>query len=351
MASKTGRGHLRLLLLLMPVVLLAPLVAACSSGPTGAASASGRSPSSLLVLRKEGKQVTVWRLNGGKEEQIAQLPGQAALAAVSPDSKTVAYLPMRAGRVLWLLDDTGQVKTLQLSARGLRVIDALTWISPSQVVLSGGPGTKGAEYYSDTRSERDRLYILSVATGTVKPFRNIRGTEPSAAPDAGKMTYVSFTNPRPYMGDKSLPGLDENLVLLNLEKKGAGQVVITGQIYVGMMRYFGTPQLASDGRNLLTRETYTDTSISYSLRDSQPDWGLGRIGTTSGLCGLRHSAQSAQPGGGLGLRREQWRTLQDAEGRRHRRQPSLVAERRFGHSLNCPHCRPGPEPGPAGARR
>ncbi len=257
---------------------------AASSAPVSSASgstaAARQSPSpnpstvaagaSLLVVRNAGHAEALWRIDPttGRAVRVGRLDGRAARAEASPDGSAVAYLsvPEKGGPRVWLSSGSSAPKSVSLASAGVKYLYSATWLSPTRLLLCGA--TSGGAYHPDA-DRNCRFYALSTTSGQVRPFRNLRGVEPSAAPLIGKLAFVTFTHPGLYLGQKGMQGIDENLMLLDLRKKQAAPtLVISQQIYLGMMRMFNSPQLSPNGKYVLTMQTATDTGVTYSVCDA-----------------------------------------------------------------------------------
>lgn len=238
--------------------------------PSPTAGASGLSgSSSLLVVHDKGRSHTLWRLDPttGQTVKVGDIPGKTSRAVVSPDGKSVAYLvdQGKGGPVIWLGYGPGAPKVLSLGSGGDGYVNGMTWISLTQLLVCGGPIS--TENASPHRSANPRFYVLTVASGQVRPFRNLRGAEPSAAPGVGRVVFVKFTNPRRYRGQPGMAGIDENLMLFDLRKGAQAEILLSQQTYRGMFRAFNSPQLSPNGKYMITTATGTDVGVSYSLRD------------------------------------------------------------------------------------
>ena len=266
---------------LVACLLVATATAGCggSTGSTASSPSARPSPNtspstiataaSLLVVRKVGRTDTVWHLDPatGQAVGVGRLHGVAAQAEASPDGAVVAYLPApeKQGPRVWLSYGSGAPRAVSLASAGLKYLDSATWLSPTRLLLCGA--TSGGAYYSGA-DRNDRFYVLSTTSGRVRPFRDLRGVDPSAGSRAGKLAFVTFTHPGLYLGVKGEQGINENLMLLDLRKKQAATLVISQQIYVGMMRMFNSPELAPSGKYVLTVQTGTDTGVTYSVCDA-----------------------------------------------------------------------------------
>ena len=219
---------------------------------------------SVLVARSAGDHDALWLLSplDGTPTAAGRLPGKAGAVAVSPDGANVAYLPGNGSPRLWIGYGPLAPKTVSLRGAGVKRVRGLTWIDAQRLIVSGV--TSGSASYLD-----DKLYLVNVATGKVRAFRDLRGNEPSAAPAAGKLAYVKFTT----VSTGRVAVVRESLKLLNLGGKGAGRTLTSEQyqVFAGH-RAFSQPQLSPDAAWLLTGETGSDVRVTYALRTAQ--WGV-----------------------------------------------------------------------------
>jgi hypothetical protein len=113
------------------------------------------------------------------------------------------------------------------------------------------------------------LFLVNVATGKVRAFRDLRGTEPSAAPAAGKVAYVRFTTIVPGTAkNRNTPTIRESLKTLSLTGKGGGRTVWSEQYQLfADYRAFSEPRVSPDGAWFLTGMTGSDVRVTYAIRD------------------------------------------------------------------------------------
>jgi hypothetical protein len=118
-------------------------------------------------------------------------------------------------------------------------------------------------------SVSDRLYLVNAATGKVRAFRDLRGTEPFAAPVAGKVAYVKLTTIVPgTRRNNYTPTVRESLKILSLTGRGSGRTVWAEQYQVpAEYRAFSRPQVSPDGSWFLTGTTGSDVRVTYAIRD------------------------------------------------------------------------------------
>jgi hypothetical protein len=276
-ASRRSRSPLALIVLVTTLLAVAAALVAGGRGPEAAAAgpadgaaapAQAPSPSSqrILVARSAGGHETLWLVSpaDGAASAAGSLPGRAGRVAVSPNGLNVAYLPASQAPRVWIGYGPKAPRTVSLAAAGVTAVDGLTWISSDRILVSGTISGR----YAD--ADRDRLFVVTVSTGKVSAFRDLRGTEPSAAPGVGKVAYVRLTTLAP--GDAQHPGaplIRESLRILSLAGSGGGSE-LAFQRYRRFVDYraFQEPKLSPTGKWLLTGQTGSDVSVTYSLRET-----------------------------------------------------------------------------------
>jgi hypothetical protein len=282
---RTSVPLLRHIIRVVGVALLAAaLLAACggSSGdstsapsamPSAAASLSSSSPvaaldvpGSLLVVRKdESRRWAVWRVTPGDASQsrFCALPTEPYSVAVSPGGARAAYLSLSFGPAFTTVDlPSGAVHRVSLARLGVKGVDRATWISDSELVVSGS--RDDAYGWPET----DRLYVVSADTGRARAFRGLRGTEPSAAPNVGTLVYASLRTLSPgtaAYGNAAL--VREDLRTLRIRGTHApGQMATDTYRVYAAYRAFANPFVSPDGRHVLSAITGSDVSAIYELR-------------------------------------------------------------------------------------
>ncbi len=237
-----------------------PAATVASPGTLSAAPSSQR----ILVVRRAGDHDALWLVSpaDGIAVPAGALPGVAGHVAMSPDGLNVAYLPASQAPRVWIGYGPKAPKTVSLARAGVKAVDGLTWISSDRILVSGTISGTHADVY------RDRLFVVTVSTGAVRAFRDLRGTEPNAAPGVGKVTYVRLTTVAP--GDAQHPDaplIRESLRILDLAGSGGGREVAFER-YRRFVDYraFQEPKLAPGGAWLFTGQTGSDVSVTYSLR-------------------------------------------------------------------------------------
>ena len=271
MVTPIVRPHLFVLAVLVACGLAAGLWWLAPGPSAGAASAASAgkdaraaAPQSVLVVRRAGDHDALWLLSpvDGTPTAAGELPGIAGDVAVSPDGLSAAYLPENGAPRLWIGTGPLAPKTISLTGAGVRRVHGLTWIDDGRLMVSGATRASAG-------SVSDRLYLVNAATGKVRAFRDLRGTEPSAAPAAGKVAYVRFTTIVPGTPkNQNTPTIRESLKILSLKGRGAGRTVWTEQYQVfAEYRAFSRPQVSSDGLWYLTGSTGSDVRVTYAVRD------------------------------------------------------------------------------------
>lgn len=257
----SARRHVALAALAALILAAAALFGAAASSARAAGwGAKGYldDRESILVVRPDGARDALWLVNpeDGSSVAAGTLPGRAGAVAAAPDGLTVAYLPASGAARVWLADGADG-RTILLSSRGVRRVQGLAWIDARRLVVSGA-----------TRNTRNpleyRLYVVDMATGTVKPFRRLAGLDPSAAVGAGKLAYVSITK----VTGGSAPLARERLKLLTVAGTGAGRTIAKTQYrLLAGRRSFSRPALSPNALWLLTGKTGGDARVTYAVRD------------------------------------------------------------------------------------
>ena len=266
-------------------LLGAAMLAACggssggsSSAPSASASAAAPFsssspvavldvPGSLAVVRKDGPgRFGVWRVTPSEASQtrVCALPTEPYSVAVSPGGTRLAYIPLSFGPVFTTVDlPSGDVRRISLAGLGVKGIDALTWISDTQLVVSGSRG--GGAY---GLAETDRLFVVSASTGRASAFRGLRGTEPSAAPNVGTLVYASLRTLSPgTAANGHSPVVREDLETLRIKGTHGPLAMATDTYRVyAAHRAFANPFVSPDGRRVLSAITGSDVSAVYELR-------------------------------------------------------------------------------------
>ena len=224
-----------------------------------AAGAAGTSEA-LLVARRAGAKDDLVRLTDQTSQTVGTLPGRAVSAVAAPDGSAVAYLPMKWGPRFWVATPSGEVRTVSLASLGVTFVDAVTWSSPTQLIVSG------CKQRREPNPAKDFLYEVTAGSWTVKRFRGLRGAEPSAAPQAGTLAFVRITDVGPAPDRPWARRLREQLLLLDLNG-GAAPKVIETETYSSTLdlRSFFEPQLAPDGEHVVTATSGSDITVNYRV--------------------------------------------------------------------------------------
>ncbi|MBE3032697.1 MAG: hypothetical protein IMZ74_05790, partial [Actinobacteria bacterium] len=241
---------------------------ASSHTPTAAApaphSVPTRAPSSIAVVRREGGRDALWSVApaGGVATKLADMKFRPVRIEASPYGTKLALLPSAGGPRVFVYDRaTGTLKSLSLAARGVRQVDAVTWLSNSRLLVSGSRTGIGAYALND------RLYVLNVATGKSAWFRKLQGTEPSVAAQAPRLVYVRLSDAGP---DPNQPGtrlVSEKLLSLKLVSGGTPRLIARARYSGGYdIRASRDPRVSPDGRSVITSTTGSDVSVTYTLR-------------------------------------------------------------------------------------
>jgi hypothetical protein len=242
--------------------------ASTPSSPSPAASPIGVAPidvdGSLVVVRKEGERWTLWRVSPSKatEERFGELPFEPAHAACSPDQRRIAYLkaswPSRGWRRALAIVDvgTGKVRWPTLRGTGLRAVDAMTWLSSSELLVSG-PVPMG-----HASPEDDRLFVVDVASYELSSFRYLRGTEPSAARAVGEVVYRRL---KTLEETEDGPLVREELVLHDVDTGSESTALGADYIIYAAGNAYERPVVSPDARYVLAAETGSDPSVRWDL--------------------------------------------------------------------------------------
>ena len=190
--------------------------------PVTVTPAAERAPAgAVLVVRRTGDHDALWRLSpvDGTPTAAGDLPASAGDVAVSPDGHNAAYLPENGAPRLWIGKGPLAPSTISLTPAGLKRVHALTWIDDARLMVAGAKR-------ASTGNADDRLYLVNAATGKDRAFRDLRGTEPSAAPATGKVAYVKLTTIVPGTPkNQNTPTIKESLKSLSLNGRGTGRTL------------------------------------------------------------------------------------------------------------------------------
>ena len=221
-------------------------------------------PSSIAVVRREGGRDALWSVASaaGAATRLVGLSFRPVRVEASPNGAKLALLRSTGGPRAFVYDiAAGTLKTLSLAPRGVRQVDAITWLSNSRLVVSGSRTAAGAY------ALHDRLYVVNVATGKSAWFRELQGTEPSVAAHASRLVYVRLTDAGP---DPNWPGnrlVSERLLALKLVSGSAPRVIARARVAAGLdIRRFRDPRVSPDGRAVISSTTGSDVGVTYAVR-------------------------------------------------------------------------------------
>jgi hypothetical protein len=222
-------------------------------------------PSSIIVVRREGGGDGPWggAPTDGSATKLVDLAFRPSRVEASPDGTRIALLPAAIGPRVYVCDvANATVKVLSLTPRGVRSVDSFTWISPTRLLVAGSASATRVAYRLS-----DRLYSLNVVTGASASFRDLRGTEPSAAPAAARLVYVRLADAGPAANEPGSRLVSERLISLKLAP-GTTPRVIARARYVDSLdiRRFRDPRVSPGGRFVITSTTGSDVSVSYMVR-------------------------------------------------------------------------------------
>jgi hypothetical protein len=267
--------HRRRLVVVLVAAALCAGAAALFMARSSAASTSisttpvaKQAPGSLvLAARGASGHDTLWLLPpaGGSATAAGVLPGLAGAVAVAPDGQNVAYLPRSGAPHVWIGYGPLAPRNISLTAAGVRKVDSLTWITNAKLLVSG---VKTGNYVDPYK---DRLFVVNASTGKVSAFRDLRGTEPSAAPGIGKVAYVTLTELEPGTSRNGhSPLVKESLRVLRLDGHGGGRTVSSERYRIfAAYRAMSQPKLSPSGKWVLTGSTGSDVQVTYALRDME----------------------------------------------------------------------------------
>ena len=221
-------------------------------------------PSSIAVVRREAGRDALWSVApaDGAATKLVDLSFRPVRIEASPDGAKLALLRSTGGPRVFVYDiAAAALKTLSLAPRGVRQVDAITWLSNSSLLVSGSRTAIGAY------ALHDRLYVVNVATGTSAWFRKLQGTEPSVAAQAPRLVYVRLSDAGP---DPNWPGtrlVSEKLLSLKLVSGAKPRVIARDRVAAGFdIRRFRDPRVSPDGRSVISSTTRSDVGVTYAVR-------------------------------------------------------------------------------------
>ena len=274
--------------LVVAIVMLFSTAVAAASGPavaasgpavtggatTGAAAANATrfgvivpTPGSLIVVRRSAGQDSLWSVDpaNAMASELVTLPFRPAGVAQSPGGRRLAYLPMSAGPTVYVYDTrTDTLVSRSLAARGVKVIDSLTWLTSTKLLVAG-KATGGSAFFPFA----DRLWVLNAVTGTASRFRNLAGTEPSVAPAGALLVYVRLSDGGRITSGSPMRWVIERLYRLKLAAGTKPHLLRTAKYPNDLdIRRFHDPLLSQRGSYLTTSTTGSDISVSYMVRST-----------------------------------------------------------------------------------
>jgi len=275
-AGRTALGAGLGAALIVAIALLCSAGAAGASAPAAAAPAGATSAhlglivpasGSVVVVRRSAGQDSLWSVDPvtATPTQLVNLPFRPTRVEQSPGGRRLAYLPSTAGPKVYVYDTrTGTLVRRSLAARGVKVVDSLTWLSSTKLLVAG-KSTRGVAFYPFA----DRLYVLNAVTGASARYRALSGTEPSVAPAAGRLVYVHFSEGGRVASGSSARWITERLYRIKLAA-GAKPHLLASVKYaddVGI-RLFHDPRLSPSGAYVITSTTGSDISVNYRVRSA-----------------------------------------------------------------------------------
>ena len=274
-ASRSALGAAAAALAVAVALLLFATAAAASSGPATAAAPATAStthfgivvPASgdIVAVRRSAGRDSLWSVDPATTaaSQLVILPFRPASVAQSPGGRRLAYLPMSAGPKVYVYDTkTGALVSRSLAARGVKVVDSLTWLTATKLLVAG-KATAGRAFYPFA----DRLYVLDAVTGASSRFRKLSGTEPSVAPAGTLLVYVRLSDGGPVSSGSSMRFVIERLYRLKLAAGTTPHLLATAKYPDGLdIRRFHDPRLSARGSYLISSTTGSDISVSYMVR-------------------------------------------------------------------------------------
>lgn len=221
-------------------------------------------PSSIAVVRREAGRDALWSVApaDGAATKLVDLSFRAVRVEVSPDGAKLALLRSTAGPRVFVYDiAAGTLKTLSLAPRGVRQVDAITWLSNSSLLVSGSRAATGSYALND------RLYVVNIATGKAVWFRKLQGTEPSVAAQAPRLVYVRLSDAGPNPAQPGTRLVSEKLLSFKLVSGATPRVIARDRHAAGLdIRAFRDPRVSPDGRSVISSTTGSDVAVTYTVR-------------------------------------------------------------------------------------
>jgi len=221
-------------------------------------------PSSIAVVRREAGRDALWSVApaDGVATKLVGLPFRPVRIEASPDGAKLAMLGSAGSPRVFVYDiAAGTLKTLSLTPRGVRQVDAFTWLSNRRLIVSG------ARTASGSYALNDRLYVVNVATGKSAWFRRLRGTEPSVAARAPRLVYVRLNDAGPSPDQPGARLVSEKLLSLKLVSGATSRAIARRRYSNGLdIRAFRDPRVSPDGRSVISSTTGSDVQATYTVR-------------------------------------------------------------------------------------
>ena len=152
--------------------------------------------------------------DGAGAAKLIDLPLRPARMVGSPDQRKIAILPAPGRARIYVYDIArARLSALSFAPTGVQRIHGLTWLSPTRILVSATKSTRTTTYPLTSR-----LYSMTTTGGKPIAFRNLRGTEPSAAPGAARLLYVRFRDAGPNAADLRSRLVVEDLMSLELAR-------------------------------------------------------------------------------------------------------------------------------------
>ncbi len=287
-----------LLLLAAVAAASAPAVARASGTAAGAAPVNTSAThfgvvvpasGSLVVVRRAAGQDSLWSVDPVTKSasKLVSLPFRPARVAQAPDGRRLAYLPTTSGPKVYIYDtQTGTLVSRSLATRGVKVVDSLTWLTSTKLLVAG-KATPGFAFYPFT----DRLYVLNAVTGGSARFRGLSGTEPSVTPTGTLLVYVRLSDGGRVSSGSPLRWVVERLYRLKLTAGTTPHLIAQAKYPNDLdIRRFNDPRLSHAGSYLITSTTGSDISVSYMVRSSTTGHPLRTVQTA--LAGSEATAWS-----------------------------------------------------------
>ena len=283
-------------------VAVALLLSAATAGASGATAGAGQASGaathfgligpasgSIIVVRRSAGQDSLWSVDpvSTTASKLVTLTFRPASVAQSPGGQRVAYLPMSAGPKVYVYDTkTNAVVSRSLAARGVKVVDSLTWLTSTKLLVAGKT-TAGRAFYPFA----DRLYVLNTVTGASSRFRKLAGTEPSVAPAGTLLVFVRLSDGGPVSSGSPMRFVIERLYRLKLAAGTTPHLLATAKYPGGLdIRRFHDPRLSQRGGYLISSTTGSDISVSYMVRSAVS--GVVRRTVKTALAGSAATAWS-----------------------------------------------------------